>query len=919
MPKYLYFLLLFILSGCEQRSEQEHLFAAKQAMQNQQLNTAVIELKNALKLAPENAESRFLLGSIYLKQGNLPAATKELERALEYQYDAEQVIPLLASTYQQTGEDQSLIKLSAKAKGLKPKQVAQLKFYQVQSYVQSGQHNKAKALIEEIKQIADAQEYSQLALSYDLVLAQKPDEAILVLQQLLDNIPLQVEALKLQGNLFLQTQQFDNAAKLYSNYINAYPEDVEVQFLLARLYSDLQQTEKAEKIVDTLLVKYPNQPLLLQLKASALLNKKQYESAQTYAEQSLALNPEDTPARLIAGISAYLLNDMEKTLNHLSLVVSLLPQDHPALRMLADAQLRSGLSLEASSTIERFEQIGEQDSTLLSGVGRALLQKGEVSKAKSMLAKQPESLESARALANKGLLKLSLNDVSGILDLEQALTAEQTAIEVKDVELVLAKAYLASQQYKQAMALAKAWQQGDTLQLQGFLLDARVNLMQNQTELAKLAYLSALNLTPENPFIKLELINLQPVNTQAQKVNALSEIEAVLKTNPAYLPAIRKHYILSRSLEQPESMSQHLIEIINEQQNNHAFRVALAKIYMLEGNIDAAIAQFELAKSTTPQRFWHVLATAYIQQKQYQKVVNLYQDWFQQQPNSPDAILGMLKVYESQNKMVEALALTERYLIELGGDNVEIQLMHLHYLAAVGQFDKLSDKLNTLPSQYNELPFIKGLRGQLQLNNKDNINAQTNLEIAYKAKPTSNNARLLSQALIRNKNAQTSISFLKRHITALPTDMLNILNYAVLQTGKNNKEAKHYYKKLIELNAEHFIAHNNLAYLYMQEHSYEQAETHAEQALLTKPKDPQVLDTLGSIELKLGKNEAALKHLTEAINLADKPTDEIKVNYLEALLINDKRRLADKKLKQFVINDKSQVARLEKLKLAYGI
>ena len=77
-------LLVILLSGwgCDSRSSSEERIAAAQAyIDNDELNKAAIELKNALQQAPDNTLARRLLGEVYLTRGDAASAQKELERA----------------------------------------------------------------------------------------------------------------------------------------------------------------------------------------------------------------------------------------------------------------------------------------------------------------------------------------------------------------------------------------------------------------------------------------------------------------------------------------------------------------------------------------------------------------------------------------------------------------------------------------------------------------------------------------------------------------------------------------------------------------------------------------------------------------------------------------------------------------------
>ena len=82
----LFLSLALLLVSCDNfgsLSEQEYVDRAQEFLDKGELNTASIELKNALTQNANNSQARWLLGNTYLELGNGPAAEKELRRARE--------------------------------------------------------------------------------------------------------------------------------------------------------------------------------------------------------------------------------------------------------------------------------------------------------------------------------------------------------------------------------------------------------------------------------------------------------------------------------------------------------------------------------------------------------------------------------------------------------------------------------------------------------------------------------------------------------------------------------------------------------------------------------------------------------------------------------------------------------------------
>ena len=75
------------MAGCGKSEDPQTLVADAQRYQEKGDNSAaIIQLKNALQKNPDDPETRYLLGTIYRKTGELQSAEKELRRALNWEW-----------------------------------------------------------------------------------------------------------------------------------------------------------------------------------------------------------------------------------------------------------------------------------------------------------------------------------------------------------------------------------------------------------------------------------------------------------------------------------------------------------------------------------------------------------------------------------------------------------------------------------------------------------------------------------------------------------------------------------------------------------------------------------------------------------------------------------------------------------------
>ncbi len=91
---------VFFLSGCgSAESPEEYLKKAKQYQDQGGYQAAIIEYKNAIRLAPDRFDARVQLGNVYMETGQFAPAAKEFRRALELGGDKPEVMIPLARAY----------------------------------------------------------------------------------------------------------------------------------------------------------------------------------------------------------------------------------------------------------------------------------------------------------------------------------------------------------------------------------------------------------------------------------------------------------------------------------------------------------------------------------------------------------------------------------------------------------------------------------------------------------------------------------------------------------------------------------------------------------------------------------------------------------------------------------------------------
>ncbi|MBL4630692.1 MAG: hypothetical protein JKY14_05865 [Paraglaciecola sp.] len=154
--KKLYLALIFscllIIAGCSEKTSDEYVALAEEKVQQNDIPTAIIELKNAIGVNAQDPKSRFILGKLYAQRGSSAAAEKELILALELGYEPNEVLPILARSYSLQFKNEQIIELVNESRNISPEVNTSLLLYKALAHFQLGEPYKAK------KAIADANE-----------------------------------------------------------------------------------------------------------------------------------------------------------------------------------------------------------------------------------------------------------------------------------------------------------------------------------------------------------------------------------------------------------------------------------------------------------------------------------------------------------------------------------------------------------------------------------------------------------------------------------------------------------------------------------------------------------------------------------------------------------------------------------------
>jgi len=902
-----------LLSGCSEKSMESHLADARNYASSQQIDAAIVEYKNAIQKAPDAAAPRFELGKLYLQANNYPAAEKELNKAMELGHPMSQVIPLLSLAYQQSGAENALAEVDYRAEGMTAVESAEVGFYKLQALMQLGKTEDAKALFEDLSTLDTSSVYKGLIDSYAFVLANDMEGALTATEALRVQAPNNKDVLQQLAKLYLQKGEASEAADVYADYVRHFPDDITSKFAYAALLIEIRALDKAEPVVDELLTLNESHPLLNTFKGIIESAKENYAKALEYLEIAVQNGRSDQVVRLVAGFSAYQIQDFEAAQRHLTMVASSLPDNHPGLRMLADSMLQLGENDEALEVLSRVQ--GEQgiDAALFSKASYQLLREGNVVGAQKMVEKSEAVSTTAEDLSRLGVLQLSLNDVDGLVNLEQAV---QQAPESLTTQATLLRAYIATNQLEKAKSAAKEWnEQAPDVAAPLIYLGSIATNEGNYEEAAKfLDEASKLN-DSEN---EVTYARAKLLVAEGKKDEAVSFIRAFINKKPADIQALALWFALASEQGNAEQVIKHTQAEFNNNKDNLNLRLLLSRMYSLNNKLDKTVSLLSQVEGdeASPQAFWNLKGQALIATNNVEEATVFFDRWLSFYPQDKNAVLGKLLIVDSQKQFEQGLALTNKVLAKR--PDAQLTLLKAYFHARLGQAKPAWEIINSTADDVKKLPFVRGILARLHLIDKQPEQAIDHARAAYDATANSDNALLVIAALEMAGEKSQAFTFLEEHVGSHSNDVQSAMLLAERQIDANRKAAINTYEQILKQTPDNFVVLNNLAYLAFEDKNYNRAQELAQRAVDIKSDNPEAVDTLAQILIAQGKKEQALA-LYEKVSAQPIASDEVYLNHVELLLSMEKTALAKRKLESRSFTRELSKSRVAELKRQYGI
>jgi putative PEP-CTERM system TPR-repeat lipoprotein len=864
--------------GCGgEKSSEQYLSRAKDYITESDYPSATIELQNALQLDGGSAEARWLLGKIYLDNGNILTAEKELLRAQDLGWTADDVRPALAKTLLAQGRFADVLELDYQ--GLSSSVASGLLASQAIAQLSEGDADKARELV---------------ALA-------------------LDKEPQSLEAKLAQATIFLQQGDVTDALTVIDAVLEAAPENGQAWRLKGQALLQLQKFEDARVAIDQSIAH--SQIVFPDRVTRALINLQlqDYEATQTEVKELLELSPSDPSLNYIQGLLHFQNKQYREAITALTLAEPVASQYPLTLYYLGMAYLFEKDVDLAGKFVRQFVALAPENASGRKLFAAILVLQNKVKEAQGVLRtaldNNPDDVQALNIMANALLLddqadrglvlyariaQLDPDWAIVPLRLEAGLMAENPGDEAsqptdaapnKDAnfpqtDILRILNHLRRKDFPAAIEAAKSYQFRDLESLSPYYVLGRVYLAAGQPEDARRVFEQVLKRKPGDLSASL---NLAQLALEAKDTDAARRYcKTILEHHPDDLAALLQLAAIEASEKNEKAMVARLKQAIEAHSTALEPRLRLAGYYIGSGSTDKVIPLFA-PLSDLQKRSPQVLALTGLAQLGLQEnasALSTLQQLVDARPESAQYRYLLARAASSTGDTQKAKQeLME--VLELDANHIPSLLILARIAKSAGENELFDQYLATLVELAPDAPDVLRLRALSAQASGQTDEALVLSQRVFKEAPTT--ATLLELNAYQRaagKGGDARIS-LQQWIKGHPNDVATRLALAGdLELGANLPGAQAQYLAVLELEPDNIKALNNMAW-YLRLEKPAKALEYARRASHIAPDMPAVLDTLAVVEHINGDNESARVNIQRA--RAGAPED-LSMRYHEAMI-----------------------------------
>jgi putative PEP-CTERM system TPR-repeat lipoprotein len=838
----------------------DYLANARLALSKGDLRAAQVQLLNAVKADPQNAEARFLLARVEFDLGDPVAAEKEVRAARDRGYDAHRSFALLSQSMLAQGKYQALLdefKPTGKDKQLDSeilvaRGIAESSLQHPDAALEN--FTRAEQLAPDSVQplLADA----RLSISRrdaDRALA-KANAALALQPKSADAMLIKAQALRMKGDAAASAALLDQA-------VEAAPDSLQARLDRAGMLLAAGKITSAQSDIDAVLKVAPGNVQAIYLKAVLQANAKDWHGVDASLNAISAFLGRIPKAYYLLAIAKRQLGELEQAHDAATRYIARAPGDLAGYKLLALIETDQKQPERVIQTLSKIADSGKGDAGTYDLLGQAYAAVGRGDDAVKAFQKAESLAPNNVALQTRlAAARLGQGDVTAAIgDLEHTLKLAPTQPVVGEA---LFFASLATGDLEKAAGVVKQLRelQGDTPvveNLEGLLLMAKLDLNG-----ARAKYQQIVAKFPTFMPAKANLARVLSMLGQQAEADAL--LHQVLDKSPTSEPALS---LLVSMLVQGGHLDQAIA--VTEKAHTAApddarITIGLARLYLRNGESQKTLDLIRNTRGAESNvQLLEVRAAAEIAQQRDVQARTTLQQILNIDPTlvPPRRQLSAMFVkagdYNSARQVIKGGIAARPRDYQFYQDYVLVDLK-------AGGIDAAQASAKQLQAQDTGFTEAKALTGDVYIAADQPAKAITAYTDAAAASPSGFLAVRLATAFMRNNQPDAAWKELNDWVSHHPDDLVALQALTDLElTTRRYDDAATHLQQLLAKKPHDPVALNNLAWVY-QEKGDPQAKALAMQAYILLP-GTQTADTLGWILTETGKAAEGLPLLRQAI------------------------------------------------------
>jgi len=911
--------ILYSISAC-QPTPQERILSAKQYMESGEYQAAVIELKNALRVDPTDAEARALIASSSYQIADFPTAVDEYRRALELGDDSK-------SSWIGLGE--SLLRMGRAAEaseGVSPNldesAVSDSELcLQGDIYAALGNYDDARRLFSAAIALHEKSERGLVGLAILAAGGGDTEEARRLLAKATQSSEATSRSWQILGNYRRVRGDFTGASSAFETAIDMetaqtnLADRFETRAALATTAIDMKNLPLARSAVAELARIFPRHPVLDFLSGRIAFADGDLNLASRKLQEYLSNSPKDLRAFAVMGAISFSQNYYSQAEMYLQQAVRGDVGGDGALRLLAETRLRLNRPQETLELLRGANPENTADASLLGLLGRAEFSSGNRSAGleyfeKGVAAEPQEpaiNLAYAMALISDGQNEKAIEILSRLPDHEDVRHRR---------EILLIAALERNGQRERAVESAKEFLALNSKDAAAHALIGAFKRGINETAQAGAHFQDALKLDEKNDIALFGIASLAYDRGDfAASEYALGEL---LNTRPAYMPglAMLARILLPRGRN--EELAGRVDAAVSASPHLSGPRLLQARLALASGKSDLAFEYIgemrELFADLPALR--HLEGVALIRLGQTESALISLTRAAKAEPGNAryqfDLAVARLQSRDFHGANEAISAYREIRPADPVGLSIQVS-------ALLGQrgFAEARQRIAEFAGTAADAATVSVLRGDIDLADGLASEAADHFEFAAESLWDRGIALRLSSAYLAAgspKATQPLAKWLKEH----PDDVAVRRSYGeLLQSSGARSQAIAEYERVIATNENDAIALNNLAWEYSLQGNPEAVDM-ARRAYELQPGHASIVDTYGWILYLNDQPEEAASLLRKAAKMSPQ-NGNILYHLAKVLADTGRRDEASQIITGLIEADLSFSKRAEALELAKSL